>query len=81
MFGAAMTSLTGGGGLSGGAAGDATATSTNTNDISTGVGGIGGFAVGDYYSRGAQVAQASSGNTLLIAGVVIVVAFLWLRKK
>lgn len=66
--------------ISGGDSGPATATGHSSNDISTGVGGIGGFNVGDYYSRGAQVSKPQN-NTLLIAGVVVVVAFLWLRKK
>ncbi|EJK2115232.1 hypothetical protein BOO91_16910 [Vibrio navarrensis] len=61
-----LTSLTGGGGFTGGSAGPSTATSTNNSGQS-----VGAISMG----------SPSGVNPWLIGGVVIVLAFLMLRKK
>ncbi|ENN9978993.1 hypothetical protein ACAS46_000595 [Vibrio vulnificus] len=61
-----LTSLTGGGGMTGGSSGPSTATSTNNSGQSVGAINMG---------------SPTGVNPWLIGGVIIVLAFLMMRKK
>ncbi|HAT8503277.1 TPA: hypothetical protein I7217_02550 [Vibrio vulnificus] len=65
MFGS-LTSLTGGGGMTGGSSGPSTATSTNNSGQSVGAINMG---------------SPTGVSPWLIGGVIIVLAFLMMRKK
>lgn len=80
MIGSLLSGGSGGIGLTGGASGDATAGADANNQLNTGFGGLGGFAVGDYVSRGSTNQKTTPLNKWLMIGGAVLVAF-WILKK